>query len=119
MAANPVLVCIHRDPDRMRVLQENGYELLTAATGHEALGVLDTRPVDAIVLEYYNQGLFDDGSAIACEIRQVRPNIPIVMLAEPEEIVCSRHLADILVSKSDPPHFVWAAVHFALSMRQV
>lgn len=118
MAANPVLLCIHRDPDRMRVLQENGYELLTAATGHEALGVLDTCPVDAIVLEYYNQGLFD-GSAIACEIRQVRPNIPIVMLAEPEEIVCSRHLADILVSKSDPPHFVWAAVHFALSMRQV
>jgi len=41
MAANPVLLCIHRDPDRMRVLKENGYELLTAATGQEALGVLD------------------------------------------------------------------------------
>ena len=118
MAANPVLLCIHRDPDRMRVLQGNGYELLSAATGQDALGLLGTRPVDAIVLEYYSQGLFD-ASAVASEIKQVRPNIPIVMLAEPEELpVSSQHLVDILVSKSDPPHFVWAAVHFALSMRQ-
>jgi len=50
MAANPVLLCIHRDPDRMRVLQGNGYELLSAATGQDALGLLGTRPVDAIVL---------------------------------------------------------------------
>lgn len=118
MAANPVLLCIHRDPDRMRVLQENGYELLTAATGQKALGVLGTRPVDAIVLEY-NDGLCD-GSAVASEIKQLRPNIPIVMLAEPEELpVSSRHAVDVLVSKSDPPYFVWAAVHFALIMGQV
>lgn len=86
MAANPVLLCIHRDPDRMRVLQENGYELLTAATGQEALGVLGTRPVDAIVLEY-NDGLCD-GSAVASEIKQVRPNMPIIMLLSPGKCRC-------------------------------
>lgn len=52
MTTNPVLLCIHRDPTRLRVLQENGYELLTAANGHEGLGVFGAQAVDAVVLEY-------------------------------------------------------------------
>src|SRR6266849_9239671 len=74
MATNLTLLCIHRDPARLKVLQENGYELLNATNGHEGLQLFRSRPVDAIVLEY-NLGLLD-GSVIASEIRQVRPNIP-------------------------------------------
>jgi DNA-binding NarL/FixJ family response regulator len=118
MATNPVLLCIHRDAARMRVLQENGYELLTAATGHEGLGLFGSQPVDAVVLEY-NLGLLD-GSVIASEIKQVRPNMPVVMLAEPTELPAGALQAvDALVPRSDPPHFLWAAVHFALNVRRV
>jgi len=117
MATHPVLLCIHRDPERLSVLQKHGYDLLTAANGHEGLQLFGSRPVDAVVLGYH-LGLLD-GSVIASEMKQVRPNMPIVMLAEPEELpVSSRRLIDVLVSRSDPAHFVWAAVHFALSMRQ-
>lgn len=117
MATNPVLLCIHRDPARLRVLQENGYELLTAANGHEGLGVFGARAVDAVVLEY-NLGLLD-GSVIASEIKQVRPNMPIVMLAEPTELPAGALRAvDALMPRSDPPYFLWAAVHFALNVRR-
>ena len=84
MATNPTLLCIHRDPAQLRVLEENGYELLTAATGHEGLRLFRSRPVDGIVLEY-NLGLLD-GAVIASEIKQVRPTIPIVMVAEHAEL---------------------------------
>jgi CheY-like chemotaxis protein len=115
MATNPTLLCIHRDPAQLRVLEENGYELLTAATGHEGLRLFRSRPVDGIVLEY-NLGLLD-GAVIASEIKQVRPTIPIVMVAEHAELPDGALQAvDVLVSTSDPPHFLWAAVHFMLNV---
>jgi len=117
MATNPVLLCIHRDPARLRVLQENGYELVTVANGHEGLGVFGTRAVDAVVLEYH-LGLLN-GSVVATEIKQVRPDVPIVMLAEPAELPAGAlQGVDALVPKSDPPHFLWAAVHFALNVKR-
>ena len=116
MAATPTLLCIHRDPARLRVLQENGYKLLTAANGHEGLQLFGSRPVDAIVLEY-NLGLLD-GAVIASEIKQVKPNIPIVMVAEHEELPAGAlQSVDVLVSTSDPPHFLWAAVHVLLTVK--
>jgi CheY-like chemotaxis protein len=116
MAANPTLLCIHRNPAQLRLLQENGYDLLTAANGHEGLRLFRSRSVDAIVLEY-NLGLLD-GSVIASEIKQVRPTIPIVMLAEHSDLPDGAlQSVDVLVSTSDPPHFLWAAVHFLLTVK--
>ena len=45
MVSNGTLLCIHRDPAQLRVLQENGYELVTASNGSEGLRLLMTRPV--------------------------------------------------------------------------
>ena len=116
MATNSTLLCIHRDPAQLRLLQENGYELVTATNGREGLQLFMSRPVDAIVLEYH-LGLLD-GSVIAAEIKQVRPEVPIVMLTDhlelPESALKS---VDALVAKSDGPHFLLATVHFLLSTK--
>jgi hypothetical protein len=75
-----------------------------------------SRPVDAIVLEY-RLGLLD-GSVIAAEIKQVRPKLPIIMLADHAELPeGALKSVDVLVSTSDPPHFLWAAVHFVLNVK--
>ena len=84
MVANSTLLCIHRDPAQLSLLRENGYELVTAASGSEGLRLLMSRPVDAIVLEYH-LGLLD-GAAVAAEIRKVKPQLPIVMLADHLEL---------------------------------
>src|ERR1700690_3356642 len=84
MGDNATLLCIHRDPAQLTLLQENGYELLTATTGHEGLRLFASQPVDAIVLEYH-LGLLD-GTFVASEIKRLRPTIPIVMLADNLEL---------------------------------
>lgn len=114
MATNSTLLCIHRDPAQLGLLRENGYELVTATNGHDGLRLFMSRPVDAIVLEY-QLGLLD-GAVIAAEIKQVKPQVPIVMVAEdvelPEDALKS---VDALVAKSDGPQFLLATVHFVLS----
>jgi CheY-like chemotaxis protein len=116
MAANRTLLCIHRDPGQLTLLQENGYELVTATNGSEGLRLLMSRPVDAIVLEYHLGVL--DGAAVAAEIKKVKPQLPIVMLADhlelPEGALKS---VDALVTKADGAHFLWATIHFVLNVK--
>ena len=116
MATNGTLLCIHRDPAQLNLLQEKGYELLTATNGSDGLRLLMSRPVDAIVLEYH-LGLLD-GAVVAAAIKQVKPQLPIVMLADhlelPEGTLKS---VDALVTKSDGAHFLWATVHFVLNVK--
>ena len=116
MAANGTLLCIHRDPAQLSLLEENGYELVIATNGRDGLRLFMSRSVDAIVIEY-PLGLLD-GSVIAAEIKQVQPKLPIIMLANHAELPeGALKSVDILVSKSDPPHFLWAAVHFVLNVK--
>lgn len=116
MAANSTLLCIHRDPAQLSLLEDHGYQLVTAANGCEGLRLFMSRPVDASVLEYH-LGLLD-GVTIANEIKQVRPEVPIVMLADHVDLPGGAlKSVDALVAKSDGPHFLLAIVHFVLSVK--
>lgn len=89
---------------------------MTAANGHEGLRLFMSRPVNAIVLEYH-LGLLD-AATIADEIKQVRPEVPIVMLTDHLEIPSSAlRSVDALVAKADGPHFLLATVHFVLNVK--
>jgi CheY-like chemotaxis protein len=116
MAANNTLLCIHRDPAQLALLRENGYELLTATSGSEGLRLVMSQPIDAIVLEYH-LGLMD-GAVVAADIKKVKPQLPIVMLADhldlPDGALKS---VDALVIKSDGAHFLWATIHFVLNVK--
>jgi DNA-binding response OmpR family regulator len=114
--ATSTLLCIHRDPAQLSLLTEHGYELATATTGSDGLRLFMSRPVDAVVLEYY-LGLMD-GAAIADEIKRVRPEVPIVMVVDHVELpVDALKSVDALVVKSDGPHFLLATVHFVLHVK--
>jgi len=100
----------------LSLLQENGYELVTAANGHEGLRLFNSHSVDAIVLEHY-QGA-PEGTAIADEIKQARPDVPIVMLTDHLEISDGDlKSVDALVLKADGPHFLLATIHFVLNVK--
>src|ERR1700720_4895704 len=116
MTTRNTVLCIHREPAQLRLLQESGYELLTATNGSEGLRLFKSRAVDAIVLEHH-LGLWN-GIVIADEIKQARPEIPIVMLTERLELPTGAlKSVDALVTKSDGAHFLLAAVHFMLNVR--
>jgi DNA-binding response OmpR family regulator len=118
MPTNKTLLCIHRELTKLNLLQENGYDLITATTGCDGLRLFMSRPVDAIVLEYH-LGLLN-GSVIAAEIKQVNAQVPIVMLVEDAELpVDELNSVDALVTKSDGAHFLLATLHFVLTVKPV
>ena len=114
--ANTTVLCIHRDPQQLSLLQEKGYGVVTATSGCEGLRLLMTQSVDAVVLEYY-LGLLD-GAIVADEIKQVMPHLPVVMVADPLGLPHGAlKSVDTLVDKSAGPHVLWAALHFLLTTK--
>jgi hypothetical protein len=53
MSAARSLLCIHRDPAQLMVLQEKGFPLISATHGSQRLRLLVSKPVDAVILEYH------------------------------------------------------------------
>lgn len=69
--------------------------------------------MDAIVLDYH-LGLLD-GAAVAAEIKQIKPQVPIVMLADNLELPDGAlKSVDADVAKSDGPHFLLETIKSAL-----
>jgi len=109
------ILCIHRHPDQLLHLEEKGYRLVTATCGHEGLRLLMSQPVDAVVMEYH-LGLLD-GAVVASEIKQAKPQIPIVMVCDNLELPDDAWKSvDAIAIKSDGQHFLAATIHFVLSV---
>jgi DNA-binding response OmpR family regulator len=71
-----------------RILVGEGYLVLTAESGHDALGTLRTplSPIDVVILDVHLPDV--SGIALCARIRESSPGVPIVVCtgaAEPEE----------------------------------
>jgi DNA-binding response OmpR family regulator len=115
MAAS-TLLCIHRDPDQLMLLRDHGYELAAASNSSDALRLMMSQPVDAVVVEHGPPAL--DGTAVARAIKNLRPEMPIIMLADHMELPATAlESVDALVVKADGEHFLLATVHFILNVK--
>lgn len=116
MRENSTLLCIHPDPAQLSLLEQSGYELITANNGSDGLRLFLSQPVDAIVFDY--QLCASDGSALAAEIKRIKPQLPIVMLADNVELPDDAlKFVNALVAKSDGPDFLLATVRSVLNLK--
>jgi len=114
MAAKSTLLCIHRDPTQLSLLRDNGYDIVIATNGSDGLRLFMSHSVDAILLDYH-LGLLD-GAVVATEIKQMKPQLPIVMLTEDLELPDGAlESVDAVVTKADGSRFLLAAIHSVLS----
>src|ERR1041384_3712235 len=116
MGANSTLLCIHRDPTQLSLLEQSGYELVTATTGSDGLRLFMLQAVDAIVLDY--QLALLDGGIVATEIKKFKPQIPVVMLSDNMELPADAlRWVDALVAKSDGAHFLLETIRHVLNTK--
>ena len=101
---SPTLLCIDDRPQmlglRKATLESKGYRVKLASSGYSAIKTLEKTSVVAVLLEYKQEGM--DAEAIACDIKQRFPNLPIILLSAysemPERILW---LVDEYVMKSE------------------
>jgi two-component system, OmpR family, response regulator len=91
MSANPaspgnfypdaVLLCVDDDPSgldlKKTILEKNGYGVLTARGGIEALRMFRQNRVDLVLSDYEMQGM--KGHELALRIKALNPHTPVIL----------------------------------------
>ena len=103
---SPTVLCIDDRPTvlelRKATLESHDYCVKVASSGYTAMKILEEMSVAAVLVEYKPESM--DAEAIAYQIKQRFPNLPIILLSAyfemPERILW---LVDEYVMKSELP----------------
>ena len=98
---------------REKILQAEGYDVLSAPDGAGALEIFEAYPVNLVLLDYVMPGM--DGRLVAQRMKAQKPLVPVIIVSGnyvPEEaIIC----ADRIIAKGDGPAFLLAEIKQILS----
>ena len=86
---------------RKLVLEKHDYGVITATSAAQAIQILKTNPVDLVLTDQLMPG--GTGTDLAREIRQLRLELPVVLLSGVNEIPHDAQAADLFISKIEGP----------------
>jgi len=92
---------------RQAILESEGYEVLSASDGEDALEIFDAYPViQLVLLDFAMPGM--DGLAVAWEMKTRRPYIPIFMISAHETALSKLALVNVdsLIPKGLGPAYL-------------
>jgi two-component system nitrogen regulation response regulator NtrX len=120
MGWKPIVLCVDDTPSilegRKMLLEENGYRVLTATNGKQAIEAFMANSVDLVVIDYHMPEL--DGGIVAARMKQSKPDVPLLLLSGdeclPEEVL---ETANCFLPKSEPIAVFLQQVDYLLSLR--
>ncbi len=86
---------------RELLLQCEGYEVLSAPDGEQALNLFEEHPVDMVLLDYLMPGM--DGGRVAQEMKRRRPAVPVIIVSASPLAVEVRATVDYIIPKGEGP----------------
>jgi CheY-like chemotaxis protein len=111
-ASKMTILCVddEENPRTLRklVLEKQGYQVITAASGLEALEVLNRRSVDLVLSDQMMPGM--TGSQLTKSVKATWPATPVVLISGVNEIPTDAGCADRFVSKIGGPQLLFNTV---------
>jgi len=108
----PLILCIDDGEIALRVrkilLDGAGYTVLTAQSAEDGLEVFRQNPVALVVADHYLSG--KTGTEIAAEMKQLKPEVPILIFSGASEKPSGMEFADGFLSKGEAPDVFLQAV---------
>lgn len=109
---NAVILCVDDEdiPRTLRklVLQKQGYEVITASTGKEALAILASRQFDLVLTDQIMPGMM--GTELARQIKLATPAMPVVIISGVNELPADASIADRFISKVEGPEALFSGI---------
>jgi len=108
----PLILCIDDDDIALRVrklmLGSAGYNILTASSGEDGLEVLKQEPVDLVIADHFLSA--KTGTEIAREMKELKPEVPILIVSAAAEKPSGLEFADGFVPKGESPNVLLGAI---------
>ena len=120
MLGKPVILCVDDAPGvlegRKVLLEENGYRVLTATNGKEAIQAFVSNSVDLVLLDYHMPEM--NGGMAAARMKQAKPDVPVALLSADDRLpLRDLQAVDCFMPKSEPIISFLEKVDYLLSIR--
>ena len=77
------ILCVEDEPSQLTLrkllMESQGYNVITAESGQEALKQFQTNSVDLAILDYWMPR--PNGMAVARQMKKLKPNVPIIIFS--------------------------------------
>jgi CheY-like chemotaxis protein len=101
MRPKKVILCVDDNEQELSVLTfmltTNGYRVLSAVSGQEALGMFAEHPVDLVLADFGMPHM--NGNQLIDRLKQIAQHIPMILLGDPQKMGGDIHAADALLTK--------------------
>jgi CheY-like chemotaxis protein len=93
---------------RSLILQKQGYQVVTAASGAEALELLNRASIDLVLSDQMMPGM--TGTELTKSVKAMRPAMPVILISGVNEIPEDASYADRFISKIGGPELLFKTV---------
>ena len=101
MRPKKVILCVDDNEQELSVLSfmltTNGYKVLPATSGQEAIGLFSQAQVDLVLADFAMPQM--NGHQLVHRLKQIAGHVPMILLGDPQAMAGQIHAADALLAK--------------------
>jgi two-component system, OmpR family, response regulator CpxR len=103
MRPKKVILCVDDNEQELSVLKfmlaTNGYRVVSAVTGQEAIGIFAETQVDLVLADFAMPQM--NGGQLVDRLKQIASHVPMVLLGDPQKMGAEMHAADAQLAKKN------------------
>jgi two-component system response regulator CpxR len=103
MRPKKIILCVDDNEQELSVLKfmlaTNGYRVVSATNGQEAIGIFAEYPVDLVLSDHGLPQM--DGCQLVERLKQIAGHIPMILLGDPQRMGGVMHSADAVLAKKN------------------
>lgn len=103
MRPKKIILCVDDNEQELSVLKfmlsTNGYRVLSANTGQEAISIFNDTQVDLVLSDYAMPQM--TGEQLIGRLKQIASHVPMILLGDPQKMGDRLHGADALIAKKN------------------
>jgi len=103
MRPKKIILCVDDNEQELTVLKfmlaTNGYRVVSATTGQEAINVFAELPVDLVLADHTLPQM--SGCQLVARLKQIAAHVPMILLGDPQRMGGEMHVADAVLAKKN------------------
>jgi CheY-like chemotaxis protein len=103
MRPKKVILCVDDNEQELSVLKfmlaTNGYRVISACSGQDAISVFAETPVDLVLADFAMPQM--NGCQLVERLKQIASHVPMILLGDPQKMAGEMHSADALLAKKN------------------
>jgi two-component system, OmpR family, response regulator CpxR len=103
MRPKKIILCVDDSEQELSVLKfmlaTNGYKVVSASTGQEAIGIFGAMQVDLVLADFNMPQM--NGGQLVDRLKRIASHIPMILLGDPQTAGSEIHIADAMLAKKN------------------